>query len=229
MRRLWLSFSVVAFACGGSDPEGGGQAFPADEALIAIGDSIMDFNSGEDVADVVGQELGFEVDDFSVAGSAMLGSGGSAIPFQYVDGGYDLLVATGGGNDLQPDADPCTCGSDCGPVIDRLITTDGTSGAIPELIDRAISDGTRVAWIGYMIPLPTADAFRDCVGEFRSLADRLRALDARVEPMVFVDGAQVGTGSDAELYAEDGYHPSPAGSAALGRAVAARVVQEYGD
>mgnify|MGYP006277670131 FL=1 len=225
MKRLWFGLALMTAACG---PEGNGQASQDEEALIAIGDSIMDFNPGEDVADVVGVELGFEVDDLSVAGSAMLSIGPDAIPSQYVPGGgYRLLVATGGGNDLQSDTDPCTCGSDCSSTIDRLITTDSSAGAIPKLIEQVVSDGTRVAWIGYMIPLPTADAFSDCIGEFKVLADRLRTLDARLEQMVFVDGAQVGTGTEAELYADDGYHPSPAGSEALGRSVAARVTAEF--
>lgn len=86
-----------------------------------------------------------------------------------------------------------------------------------------VGDGTGVVWVGYMRPRPDAEAFADCVGEMDVLRERLALVDGRLGEMVFVDGVDIGTGAEAELYAEDGYHTSEEGSAQLGALVASAI------
>ena len=90
------------------------------------------------------------------------------------------------------------------PIMD-LIATDA-SGAIVDMIRRAIDDGHKVAWVGYMRPKPDAE-FATCGGEVDLFRQRLTALDAELPSMIFVDGAELGTGVEDDLYEEDGYVP----------------------
>lgn len=154
----------------------------------------------------------------------MLGGEGPDIPRQYVDGSFGLLIASGGGNDFAN----CTCGEDCDPVLDALISEDGTEGAVPELVNRAIAGGAKVAWVGYFRPMDNGNEFSACGGELNAYRARLSALDARTDHMVFVDGVECGSGTEEELYEEDGYHPSEAGSTAMGALVADALADAFG-
>ena len=190
--------------------------------ILAIGDSLLDYHTPDaDIATVAGTALGMEVDREAVGGTTMLDE--YSIADTYVNGGHTLLIASGGGNDLGG----CVCGDSCDPVMDRLITADGTEGAIPELVYRALDDGLYVAWVGYMRPMPDAEDFSECGGELDVLRERLTRLDAAEDNMVFVDGARIGTGAERELYEPDGYHPSPEGCAAIGAEVARRVDEAF--
>ena len=128
----------------------------------------------------------------------------------------DWLLVTGGGNDFAE----CTCGVDCDDTLSTLISEEG-DGAIPELVQQAISDGHQVAWAGYLTPMPSAESFSNCTGELEILAGRMERYADAVDQMVFVNGMEYGDGTNTELYAEDGYHPSGEGSAVIGRAIAA--------
>ena len=142
----------------------------------------------------------------------------------YVGEGHVLVIANGGGNDLEG----CVCGDDCWGVIDLLISENGSDGAIPDLVRRILDDGAYVAWVGYMRPMEDADEYADCGGEVDLLRERLQRLDDSEPSMVFVDGALIGTGVEEHLYDPDGYHPSPEGCAALGEEVAQRVDGAFG-
>jgi hypothetical protein len=183
--------------------------------ILAIGDSFLDYHTPDaDIATVAGEALGLSVDRLAIGGTTMLGE--DSIGETYVNGGHQLLIVSGGGNDL---AD-CVCGESCDGVVDQLISANGTQGAISDVIDRALEDGMYVAWAGYMRPQPDADEFSQCGGELDLLRDRLEGRDAAEENMIFVDGSQIGTGVEDALYEPDGYHPSPKGCAEVGEALA---------
>ena len=160
----------------------------------------------------------------------MLASGGASmldrhgIVDAYVNEGHALVIANGGGNDLEG----CVCGDDCWGVIDLLISENGSDGAIPDLVHRIVEDGAYVAWVGYMRPMEDAEEYADCGGEVDLLRERLQRLDDSEPSMVFVDGALIGTGVEEHLYDPDGYHPSPEGCAALGEEVAQRIDDAFG-
>jgi hypothetical protein len=196
-----------------------------DQEILAIGDSFLDYHGPDtDLPYVVADSLEMSLESAAVGGTTMLGGDGPDIPNQYVDGTFDLLIASGGGNDFGL----CTCGEDCGPVIDQLISEDGTEGAVPEVVSRAIAGGAKVAWVGYFRPMDNDNEFSACGGELDTYRERLATLDAMEADMVFIDGVEYGTGVEDELYDEDGYHPSEEGSAVLGAVVAATVAEEFG-
>ena len=199
------------------------QGPSGDADILAIGDSLLDFNTpDEDVTSVAAEALGMSHEFAAIGGTTMLGD--DAIGDQYVEGAFELLIASGGGNDL---GEGCVCGEDCASVIDELIDESGSSGAIVDVVERAVSDGKRVAWVGYMRPMDSAEEFSTCDAELDVIRERMTTLDEQQPDMVFVDSATFGTGVETELYAEDGYHPSPQGSAAIGEALAEQVQSEW--
>ncbi len=194
-----------------------------DGEVLVIGDSLLDYHAPDaDVGTVAGERLGLEVDMLASGGASMLDRHG--IADAYVNEGHALVIANGGGADLEG----CVCGDDCWGVIDLLISENGSDGAIPDLVRRILDDGAYVAWVGYMRPMEDADEYADCGGEVDLLRERLQRLDESEDGMVFVDGALIGTGVEEDLYDPDGYHPSPEGCAALGEEVAQRVDGAFG-
>ena len=194
-----------------------------DGDILVIGDSLLDYHAPDaDVGTVAGEKLGLEVDMLASGGASMLDRNG--IVDAYVNEGHALVIANGGGNDLEG----CVCGDDCWRVIDLLISENGSDGAIPDLVHRIVEDGAYVAWVGYMRPMEDAEEYADCGGEVDLLRERLQRLDDSEPSMVFVDGALIGTGVEEHLYDPDGYHPSPEGCAALGEEVAQRIDDAFG-
>ena len=194
-----------------------------DGDILVIGDSLLDYYAPDaDVGTVAGEKLGLEVDMLASGGASMLDRNG--IVDAYVNEGHALVIANGGGNDLEG----CVCGDDCWRVIDLLISENGSDGAIPDLVHRIVEDGAYVAWVGYMRPMEDAEEYADCGGEVDLLRERLQRLDDSEPSMVFVDGALIGTGVEEHLYDPDGYHPSPEGCAALGEEVAQRIDDAFG-
>ena len=194
-----------------------------DGDILVIGDSLLDYHAPDaDVGTVAGEKLGLEVDMLASGGASLLN--GHGIADTYVDEGHVLVIANGGGNDLEG----CVCGNDCWGVIDLLISENGSVGAIPDLVHRILEDGVYVAWVGYMRPMEDADEYADCGGEVDLLRERLQRLDDSEPSMIFVDGALIGTGVEEDMYDPDGYHPSPEGCAALGEEVAQRIDDAFG-
>ena len=194
-----------------------------DGDILVIGDSLLDYHAPDaDVGTVAGEKLGLEVDMLASGGASLLN--GHGIADTYVDEGHVLVIANGGGNDLEG----CVCGDDCWGVIDLLISENGSVGAIPDLVHRILEDGVYVAWVGYMRPMEDADEYADCGGEVDLLRERLQRLDDSEPSMIFVDGALIGTGVEEDMYDPDGYHPSPEGCAALGEEAAQRIDDAFG-
>jgi len=230
LSALLVLSTVAATACdvrlpGGEGREDEKSSATGDREILAIGDSFLDYHGPDaDLPYVVADSLEMSIESAAVGGTTMLGGEGPDIPNQYVDGTFDLLIASGGGNDFGR----CTCGEDCGPVLDQLISEDGTEGAVPDLVARAAEGGAKVAWVGYFRPMDNDNEFSACGGELDTYRERLALLDAMETDMVFIDGAEYGSGVEDELYDADGYHPSEEGSALLGAVVAATVAEEFG-
>ena len=209
-----LTLTVPSSACSHEEDE----ALTGDRDILAVGDSLLGFHyPGDSIPDVAARALDLTMESAARGGETLLGGEDNAIPNQYQTGSYRLLIASGGGNDL---GERCVCGEDCGPTLDLLIDEDSQTGAIPDLVATAVEDGLDVAWLGYMVPRADAEEFANCGGELDTLRERLAQLERSEDRLVFVDGALLGSGVEAELYEEDGYHPSVAGSEALGLAIA---------
>lgn len=230
VRPLALVAAMLLGACAAADDSSSADvpavqsptvevdASAAEVRLLAIGDSVLDWNGDESTPARVGVELeqrgiATVVDNRAVGGSCLEYCGGDeTIPNTYVEGDWTHVLISGGGNDLGDIGDP---NSRCRP-IDGLMDAALDGGAMVDLIDR-IPTSTTVLLYSYSTLLPwESDAI---CPEIRELLDRYAAFAAERPNVELVDARIVAGPDTPELWADD-VHPSPEGSAAMGRFIA---------
>ena len=187
---------------------------------MAIGDSIMDWNGADSIPARLSRELGVPVDDRSVAGarirsSAAERSSGLDIRAQLGKDRPDIVVMTGGGNDL---GEACGCESGCAAVVETLLSRDGR-GELGNFLRDVVSDGTDVYVLGYANPPVGGNEFSGCIPHLRSLAERLDA----VQGVTHVPVHHVIDPADSSFYDADRVHPSPRGSSVMARLLASAI------
>ena len=121
----------------------------------------------------------------------------------------EWIVVNGGANDLSGQCD-CT---DCGGVLDRLISDDGRQGAIPTLVGDLRRRGSQVIWADYYTSPRYAGTA--CEAPYRVLETRLARMAAADNGVTLVDMDDVFRSDDLTLFAPDRVHPSPKGSALI--------------
>ena len=185
--------------------------------IIAIGDSIMDWNGAQSVPAQLSRELGLPVDDRSLAG-ARISTGfwdriaGLDIRAQLGGDRPDILVMTGGGNDL---GEGCGCSVGCAEAAEALVTEDG-QGTLGDFLGDVVADGTQVFVLGYADPPVGGNAFSGCIPHLRALAERLDGLSG----VSLVPVRRAIDPADLSLYDADRVHPSVKGSAVMARVLA---------
>lgn len=193
-----------------------GRGVPEKARIVVAGDSVMAWNrvQGASVADRLQESLGEEVGDVSTPGAQIAGRRGAFnIPAQLDGLSVEWVVLNGGANDLSSN---CAC-SDCGPVLENLISDDGTRGAIPKLVADLRERGSQVIWADYY----TSPRFAGtaCEAPYRVLEARLRRMAATKDGIMFVDMDDVFSPDDLSLFAPDRTHPSQKGSARIAELV----------
>jgi len=180
--------------------------------IIVIGDSIMDWNGQDSIPAGLSQELGVPVDDRSVAGAQI-----SAAPWDRLHGldiraqlgedRPDVLVMTGGGNDL---GEACRCEEGCAAEVDVLLAEDG-EGELGGFLQEVVADGTHVFVLGYADPPTGGNEFSGCIPHLRTLAERLEAIPG----VTLVPVHNAIDPADSTLYDSDRVHPSVRGSSVM--------------
>lgn len=197
----------------------------SDKKMLAIGDSVFAWrlDSCETVPDVAATTLGWTLRHKAVNGARLTG-GDYPIVEQYEKGTWDWVVVDGGGNDLNNE---CECGKDCGGVLDRLVSEDGSAGELPDLLDKIRADGPKVALYGYFkIDEDAYYDFDECRGELDILHTRQAKAASLREGVFFVDARQVVSPSKTpDAYAFDNVHPSAEGAKKVGKLIA-KVIRE---
>ena len=224
MRRTFLALLSVflLLSCGEAITES-----TKDARILMMGDSMLAANrtSGRSVGVALERQLGEPVIDRSVYAARIIyglpisGAAGLSIPAQYRQGDWDWVVLNGGGNDL---VFGCACGQ-CNAMVDRLISKDGRSGRIPELVKRLRGGGAKVVWSGYLRNPGLFTPVRPCKVYGDELDRRLTRLDALDPGMVFVPMSDLVPEGDPSLHQQDLIHPSPKGSAAIAARIAAAI------
>jgi len=182
------------------------------QGIVVIGDSIMDWNGERSIPSRLSQELGVPVDDRSNAG-AQVSAGfwdrlnGLDIRAQLGDDRPEILVMTGGGNDL---GDTCRCEEDCGAEVEILLTRDG-KGELGDFLKDVVEDGTRIFFLGYADPPTGGNEFSGCIPHLRTLTERL----ATIRGVTFVPVHHAIDPADSSLYDADRLHPSVRGSSVM--------------
>ena len=219
--RIWLAVMACVALLGCTEPvPSSGNA-----RIIATGDSMLAWNagSGRSVVDALEQQLGARVVDRSVIGARyhyvlpISGSLGVRIGAQYVSGPWDWAVMNGGGNDLWLG---CGCGK-CDAQLDRLISPDGTSGTVVDMVTRARADGAQVVYVGYLRTPGKPSLIDHCRTWGQKYEARLARMAARDAGVTFVSVADVVPDGDLSFHDVDRIHPSPKGSAAIAARIAA--------
>nr|WP_116084669.1 SGNH/GDSL hydrolase family protein [Tropicimonas sp. IMCC34011] len=208
--KHWLVLPLLLLAaCGRGVPDGA--------RIVVAGDSVMAWNRDQDasVADKLSARLGEPVGDLSMPGARMLGGVGPFnIPFQLDGVTAEWIVLDGGANDLRG---TCDC-SDCGPVLDQLISEDGIKGAIPALVSDLRRRGSRVVWADYYTtPLYAGTA---CEAPYRVLEARVQRMADADAGVDLADMDDVFRSDDLSLFDDDRTHPSLRGSSLIADLVA---------
>lgn len=187
--------------------------------VLVLGDSVMAWNGwrGQGIADALERRTGLTVTDRAVSGADMLGAGRDSIPGQYVEGDFDWVVFDGGANDL---LGQCGCNG-CDDVLERLISPDGSDGAIADLARRARADGARVIYLGAYRAPTGRFLFQGCDDELDEIDRRVARLAARSPGITFVSGKRALDPEEPRHFFIDRLHPSPRGSARLAALIAA--------
>lgn len=206
---------------------GCGEPVPRDgkAKILLLGDSMMASNraTGQSVADVIEAGTGRAVVDRSVIGARYFyalpisGSAGLNLARQYRPGPWDWVVLNGGGNDL---LFGCGCGR-CTGVLDRLISADGRSGAIPAFVQMLVRQGARVIYTGYMRNPGVQTLIKACGPAGNELDRRMQRLAALEPGMQYLLLADLVPYGDRSYHQADLIHPSVKGS----RAIAERIIR----
>ena len=194
-----------------------GRGVPDEARVVVAGDSVMAWNriEGASVADGLQARLGQPVGDVSLPLARVTGGRGPLnIPNQLSGVRADWVVLNGGANDL---SGSCDCGN-CGPVVDRLISEDGTRGAIPALVADLRARGSRVIWADYYTSPRYAGTA--CVAPYDALEARLGRMAQADAGVTLVDMDDVFSPDDLTLFAGDRTHPSAKGSALIAGQIA---------
>ena len=195
--------------------------------IVIVGDSVMAWNrsKGSDVGSAVSAELNRSVVNRAAFGARirtnnLAGLAGLSIPDQLPEGRWKWVLANGGANDL---GFSCGC-TRCDGEIDALISGDGQTGDIPDFVNRARAQGAQVLWLGYY-QAPETNSFEGCRPGLVEIERRIARLSRSDEGIFFLDAEAFFDPLDTELFDRDKTHPSPKGSALIGREIARLVAQ----
>jgi acyl-CoA thioesterase I len=216
---VMLSLSALLLGCAESPHSAPGAR------IITMGDSLLASNlrQQQSVSHLVEEQLGVPVLDRSVIGAQMdyllpiSGALGMSIPKQFVPGDWDWVILNGGGNDLWLG---CGCIA-CKRTLESLISSDGTRGQIPALVDKLRKNRAKVIYVGYLRSPGFGSPIEHCRDLGNELERRIDLMAARDSGTSFLSLQDLVPPGDKSYHAPDRIHPSPKGSAA----VAERIVR----
>ncbi len=223
IRTLLLLFTLSLLpGCG--EPVSG----QPDARILVMGDSLLASNrdSGQSVADLLEQQLSQPVIDRAVGGARYFfqlpisSTAGVKLTEQYRPADWDWIVLNGGGNDL---LFGCGCGL-CDRMLDRLVSTDGQAGAIPDFVARIRKAGAKVIYVGYLRHPGVMTPIKSCVPAGNELDRRLATLASLDAGVTFLPMSDLVPHGDRSFHQIDRIHPSAKGS----RSIAARIATVIG-
>lgn len=147
----------------------------AKQDILVIGDSMLEwqglFNAA--IPDVMERETGRNIENRAASGAKFYLTGASSnprsvIPAQYEKGDWNWVLVNGGANDL---ITKCGCRK-CDAVLDRLISEDGMTGIVPDLVRNIRADGPRVMMVAYYEGNANPNLFSRCANPLREMVQR---------------------------------------------------------
>lgn len=206
-----------------TDLENMNETDPITEFSVqVIGDSLFgsDADGCASVSTFMSLRLWLEVEDNAIPGAAVIGD--ESIPEQYVSGDWNWTVINGGANDIMP---YCT-EYDCDEVLDDIITDSG-EGLIPDLVETAQNDGSKIILIGYY-SVPKGSEYEPVILEVEILNDRYNEFAKANEGVYFISLKEIMSPEETpELYGDDLVHPSDEGHFEIGEYIANFIIEEH--
>ena len=191
----------------------------AESRILVMGDSMFAFHefAGRSVGQQLESALGQEVERRAQNGARLLYSSGRlSIPSQYRGGAWDIVVMNGGGNDIWLD---CGC-LGCLRTIDRIISADGASGKLPEMVAQMAAQGAQVYYMGYLRSPDISTPVEQCADDMDTFEARIADFAAREPSFTFIDMADMVQPGDEAFYAPDRIHASFRGARQMAERVA---------
>lgn len=185
--------------------------------ILALGDSVLEWNGRDAIPEVAAQSMGLDAQNNAVGGTRLTGD----IPETYESGDWSWVLVDGGANDLN---DECGC-TGCGYLIDEMVSSDGGSGVMVDLLGKITSDGHQMAILGYYMVPDDAPEFTNCSDEVVTLNSRFSALAEQHDDVIYIAAAEVMAPSQRNLYDDDLIHPSEQGSRVVGEYMAQQMRQ----
>jgi lysophospholipase L1-like esterase len=225
--------AVLATGCAGADDPPPSPDDVASATILALGDSVIEWNAGDAAAipDVIAQALGRDAFNAAVSGArfthpdADAAEAGFDIRAQYralqddvPDKAWTWVVLDGGANDF---GDECGCTSGCDVVMADLLGADGRTGAIPAFVEKVTARGSRVLYMGYYdAPEAGGGGFEACGDDFATFNARLARMADALDGAFYASAAAVIDPADLSHYDADRVHPSVLGSRLIGEHLA---------
>lgn len=193
--------------------------------ILAMGDSLMAWHNitGQSIAHSVSKNLNEPVINHAIGGARILyglpisGAMGMKIANQYRKGDWDWVVLNGGGNDIWFG---CGC-QPCEQKMNRMISEDGKSGAIPKLVSKITKNGAKVVYVGYLRSPGVGSIIDACRDEGDEFEARIEEMAKRNKNVHFLSIAKMVPHGDRSYHGIDMIHPSVKASTEIGRRVAA--------
>ena len=227
MSRLFVLLACALLsACAGPAPDAN---IDGPIRIAVFGDSMMAWNglNGGSAPQTLSRILDEPVANFAVSGarvtnplpiSSMLGFD---IRQQYRKGDWDVILVNGGANDFFFE---CGCGR-CNRVLNRLVSPDGETGALPEFLLKLRETGAQVIYAGYHRSRGLDGPAKGCRNELDALDLRVERFAETHEGISFVTLRDVFPIGEPEYYAADRLHPSRLGSTAIAQRLAPHVAE----
>lgn len=194
--------------------------------VLVVGDSLLDWQRirGQSIPQVLARKTGWEVASRAASGASMYRSGTTdnpraVIPTQYQPDNWDWVVVNGGANDLLT---KCGCRR-CSRVLNEIISPDGKSGIMVDLVRRARSDGAGVVMIGYL-GNPRPNLFNGCREEVFEMVRRQKLLAEALPNVIYLSSRDAVDVNRRGTFAFDGIHPSGRSTKRIGTYLAQTLV-----
>ncbi|WP_298290734.1 SGNH/GDSL hydrolase family protein [uncultured Litoreibacter sp.] len=191
--------------------------------VLVLGDSLLDWHRmrGKSIPQVLARQTGWKVRNRAASGAKMYLTGAednprSVIPAQFEEGDWDWVVINGGANDLLT---KCGCNR-CEKVISGIISKDGKTGILPDLVRRARGTGAQVMMVGY-IGNPRLNLFSGCKDDVLELVRRQKIMAGRLPGVGYFSTREVVDIEKRSSFALDGFHPSQKTTRKIGATLAA--------
>jgi len=202
--------------------------------ILAIGDSITaywsknsPFECCQSYPDFASIEINEHIQNEAVSGTRLSGEG-PTIPQQYTNakasnGAYDLVILTGGANDLHKECDleeGQTCSVTCGEKLLEI------ADEMETLVTDIVRDGSDVVIVGYYqmneLALSPGEniglaAYNECLATIIPMYQKIADSSPHVS---LIETADLVDPHDAADYFADGLHPSIAAAQRIGHRLA---------